>query len=71
MFAVFSVVSSISGSVKYSDATHLPFSDPERKQANIRNPEDGKRLFSVSADEKTVIMGGSCLENLFFLLSHS
>lgn len=28
MFAVFSVVISISGSVKYSDATHLPFSDP-------------------------------------------
>lgn len=31
MFAVFSVVISISGSVKYSDATHLPFSDPARK----------------------------------------
>lgn len=28
MLAVFSVVISISGSVKYSDATHLPFSDP-------------------------------------------
>lgn len=31
IFAVFSVVISISGSVKYSDATHLPFSAPERK----------------------------------------
>lgn len=32
MFAVFSVVISISGSVKYSDATHLPFSDPVKGQ---------------------------------------
>lgn len=31
MFAVFSVVISTSGSLKYSDATHLPFSDPDRK----------------------------------------
>lgn len=44
MLAVFSVVISISGSVKYSDATHLPFSGPEgetegwkeRKWRNIR-----------------------------------
>lgn len=32
MLAVFSVVISISGSVKYSDATHLPFSGPERER---------------------------------------
>ncbi len=32
MLAVFSVVISISGSVKYSDATHLPFSGPEREK---------------------------------------
>lgn len=32
MLAVFSVVISISGSVKYSDATHLPFSGPERDE---------------------------------------
>lgn len=31
IFAVFSVVISISGSVKYSEATHFPFSEPERE----------------------------------------
>lgn len=38
MFAVFSVVISISGSVKYSEATHLPFSDPKgnHKMKNVR-----------------------------------
>lgn len=35
IFAVFSVVISISGSVKYSDATHRPFSDPVRKNRNF------------------------------------
>lgn len=50
IFAVFSVVISISGSVKYSEATHLPFSEPktvtediekdmyiDRKYRNYRN----------------------------------
>lgn len=45
MFAVFSVVSSISGSVKYSDATHLPFSDPERKQTSKRTQKREKGCF--------------------------
>lgn len=36
MLAVFSVVISISGSVKYSDATHLPFSGPEREKEKER-----------------------------------
>lgn len=36
MLAVFSVVISISGSVKYSDATHLPFSGPERERETER-----------------------------------
>lgn len=45
MFAVFSVVSSMSGSVKYSDATHLPFSDPERKQASKRTQKMEKGCF--------------------------
>lgn len=36
MFAVFSVVISTSGSLKYSDATHLPFSDPDRKHTHTQ-----------------------------------
>lgn len=46
MFAVFSVVISISGSVKYSDATHFPFSDPKKHQEKwrkeLRNDSDHK-----------------------------
>lgn len=37
MLAVFSVVISISGSVKYSDATHRPFSGPEREKERERD----------------------------------
>lgn len=44
MFAVFSVVISISGSVKYSDATHLPFSDPIRKHKGERGKVEGHNL---------------------------
>jgi len=36
---VFSVVISISGSVKYSDATHLPFSGPEIEKETERKRE--------------------------------
>lgn len=36
IFAVFSVVISTSGSVKYSEATHFPFSEPERKTKQSR-----------------------------------
>jgi len=39
MLAVFSVVISISGSVKYSDATHRPFSGPEREREGERERE--------------------------------
>lgn len=39
ILAVFSVVISISGSVKYSDATHLPFSGPEIERETERKRE--------------------------------
>lgn len=42
MFAVFSVVISTSGSLKYSDATHLPFSDPDRKHTHTQERHEGK-----------------------------
>lgn len=37
ILAVFSVVISISGSVKYSAATHLPFSGPETESERKSN----------------------------------
>lgn len=40
MLAVFSVVISISGSVKYSEATHLPFSGPERRRERENENDD-------------------------------
>lgn len=43
MLAVFSVVISISGSVKYSDATHLPFSGPEREESEQSEKERMKK----------------------------
>lgn len=42
MLAVFSVVISISGSVKYSDATHLPFSGPEIERETERERQGNK-----------------------------
>ena len=48
MLAVFSVVISISGSVKYSDATHLPFSGPERER------EREKEKSEKQSDEREV-----------------
>lgn len=39
MLAVFSVVISISGSVKYSDATHLPFSGPGGERKKVKKKE--------------------------------
>lgn len=55
IFAVFSVVISISGSVKYSDATHLPFSGPETKRERAREREkdtkrDRKRETEIDSD---------------------
>lgn len=47
MLAVFSVVISISGSVKYSDATHLPFSGPERE----RRRSEGRKRSVTSGSE--------------------
>lgn len=43
MLAVFSVVISISGSVKYSDATHLPFSDPGGERKKWKRKKDEKK----------------------------
>ena len=52
MLAVFSVVISISGSVKYSDATHLPFS----------GPEGGKKMKKRAWENmKTGVRGGGAL----------
>lgn len=47
MLAVFSVVISISGSVKYSDATHLPFSGPKRGR------NEGWDIIFAYGNEKT------------------
>ena len=47
IFAVFSVVISISGSVKYSEATHRPFSEPER--ARERESERGGHQKSIKS----------------------
>lgn len=49
MLAVFSVVISISGSVKYSDATHLPFSGPEREREREKRE---KRESELRENEK-------------------
>ena len=43
IFAVFSVVISISGSVKYSDATHLPFSGPEKETETDQKKRERER----------------------------
>lgn len=43
ILAVFSVVISISGSVKYSDATHLPFSGPEIEGETERETDRGTK----------------------------
>ena len=59
MLAVFSVVISISGSVKYSDATHLPFSGPERE----RERSEGRKMRATSGSEvKICLVQGSEIE---------
>lgn len=45
---MFSVVISISGSVKYSEATHLPFSDPKRKHTT------GKTLDGLASHGQSI-----------------
>lgn len=60
MLAVFSVVSSMSGSVKYSDATHLPFSDPERKKKARKGTQKmEKSCFLSDGDHRMVMFGKS------------
>lgn len=56
MLAVFSVVISISGSVKYSDATHLPFSGPERER---RRSEGRKRSVTSGSEVRRCLFKGS------------
>lgn len=55
ILAVFSVVISISGSVKYSDATHLPFSGPERERERKgkRMKRDTREIFGLSQGHNT------------------
>lgn len=48
MFAVFSVVISMSGSVKYSADTHLPFSDPATKQRHTHTQRKKMLAFTLS-----------------------
>lgn len=59
MLAVFSVVISISGSVKYSEATHLPFSGPERR----REREKMKMMMNDEGYKGNV--------RLFYILTHT
>lgn len=65
MFAVFSVVISISGSVKYSDATHLPFSDPEVKHKHRK--QNGASAVVLTCDDH--VHGSFSFS--FSLFSHS
>lgn len=53
MLAVFSVVISISGSVKYSDATHLPFSGPEGETEGWKERKwrEGRNIRVTSGSE--------------------
>lgn len=64
MLAVFSVVISISGSVKYSDATHLPFSGPEREmEKRRRRRSEGREISVTSGSEvKMCLFRGSEME---------
>lgn len=61
---MFSVVISISGSVKYSDATHLPFSGPEREtERRRRRRSEGRRMRVTSGTKvKICLFRGSEIE---------
>lgn len=62
MFAVFSVVISMSGSVKYSADTHLPFSDPATKHTHTHRKKKVSFYseWCMRRQNKTTKVSGAC-----------
>lgn len=60
---MFSVVISISGSVKYSDATHRPFSDPAKRE------EKKQRMLILFLGSKSVMHEEAQVSSVFLTVN--